>query len=494
MQYGPNEFARSSSAELPVEPHPRLASEGPHVAEPAPTVYSDSARSERKRALRREGLLRWCRCAACVFVPVLVVLVPGHKSLATVTLALAVATIWLIAIDLANSSMWFSPLALGTRVISTMGVLAAVPAVILVDGLFPADTTSSVELALATAMVAASAIAFWELASGKPKVRRVVIVGLEGGGAALADELQSDPALPFRCLGFVVEANGDGQASSNGHRPANALGTIAELSRIVRVHRPDLVVFAGGGRNEAMANLLNACPSNLRVLSLPDFYEHAFGRVPVEHVSATWFMSVLHLYRRPYPRLVRTLFDVVVAGFALLLTLPLLPLIALLVRWSGPGPILFRQTRVGEAGRPFEILKFRTMVEDAERPGEPIWAASGDKRVTRVGRHLRRTRLDELPQLWNVLRGDMSMVGPRPERPEFITPLEQAVPHWTRRNLVKPGITGWAQIRVGYTSDPVTALDKLSYDLYYIKHRTLLLDLAIVAKTGAILVSGSGAK
>ena len=479
-----------SSADLPIEAHPGLG--GNKSA--APTVYTESARSERKRASQRKGGLRRVRTATCVFVPVLTVLLPRDGSLATATLAFLFATVWLIAIELANSSMWFSPLALGTRVTSTMGVFAALPAIFLVDGLFPWATISLAHLAFTTAVVAASAIAFWDIANGKPNVRRVIVVGMRGGGFELMHELEANPSLPFRCLGLVVErSNGTDRSSSNGES-GNVLGTIADLANVLRIHRPDLVVLAGSERDDAMANLLDACPSDLRVLSLPDFYEHAFGRVPVEHVSPTWFMSVLHLYRRPYPRAVRRLFDVLVAGFALLLCLPLLPLIALLVRNSGPGPILFRQTRVGEGGRRFEILKFRTMVHDAEEPGQPIWATRGDKRVTRVGRHLRRTRLDELPQLWNVLRGDMSVVGPRPERPEFISPLEEAVPHWTRRNLVKPGITGWAQIRLGYTSDSVSARDKLSYDLYYLKHRSLLLDLAIAVKTSATLISGSGAK
>jgi lipopolysaccharide/colanic/teichoic acid biosynthesis glycosyltransferase len=155
--------------------------------------------------------------------------------------------------------------------------------------------------------------------------------------------------------------------------------------------------------------------------------------------------------------------------------------------------VLFRQQRVGEGGRLFEIFKFRTMVRDAEEPGRPVWAANGDARVTPVGRILRRSRIDELPQLWNVLRGEMSFVGPRPERPEFLTLLEETVPNWSRRHLVKPGITGWAQVRLGYTADAVTAADKLSYDFYYLKHQGLLLDLAIAAKTVGTIFSGAGA-
>jgi lipopolysaccharide/colanic/teichoic acid biosynthesis glycosyltransferase len=157
-------------------------------------------------------------------------------------------------------------------------------------------------------------------------------------------------------------------------------------------------------------------------------------------------------------------------------------LVAGLVRLSH-GPILYRQTRVGEGGRPFTICKFRTMRPDAEAPGEAAFAAENDPRVTRVGRVLRMLHLDELPQLWVVLKGDMSVVGPRPERPEFIPMLEDAVPFFTRRLLVKPGITGWAQLRRDYASDAEGAADKLSYDLWYIRHRNVIVDLAICAKT-----------
>jgi lipopolysaccharide/colanic/teichoic acid biosynthesis glycosyltransferase len=212
--------------------------------------------------------------------------------------------------------------------------------------------------------------------------------------------------------------------------------------------------------------------------------------VPLSHVTPAWFLGIIHLYRRPYSRITKRLFDLSIVAIIFVLTAPLWPVIALLVWSTSRGPILFRQVRLGEGGKPFAILKFRTMVDGAEEPGKPIWATKSDQRVTLIGRFLRRTRLDELPQLWNVLRGDMSVVGPRPERPEFLQLLEQGVPFWTRRNLVRPGITGWAQLRNGYTSDLNGASRKLSYDLYYLKHHSLMLDLAITVRTASAVVSG----
>ena len=493
MRYGRNDFARGSSAvDLFVEPQQRLESD---LLPPPTEEESSGPRFELTRGLQRDNLLRQFGRPLCVFVPVFVVLVPRGGSVPEFLLALVVAFVWLIAITLANSSAWFSPLALGTRVTSALGVAAGVPVIILVEDLFPGNEISSVELALSTAGVAASAILLWEVATGEPKVRRVLIVGAGGGGHELARQLGSISSSSFVCLGLVEDESSENGDSIEDETDAPAvLGPLSEMTEILRRHQPHLVVFAGNRRDDTMSKLLDACPADFKVLSLPDFYEHAFGFVPIDHLSPMWFMSVLHLYRRPYPRTVKKAFDLIVATTILVVCLPLLLAIALLVRASGPGPIIYRQQRVGEAGQPFEILKFRTMIQDAEQPGLAIWATPNDTRVTRIGRQLRRTRLDELPQLWNVLRGEMSVVGPRPERPEFISSLEQVVPHWTRRNLVKPGITGWAQVRVGYTSDSVSAIDKLSYDLYYLKHQSLLLDLAIAAKTGAILFSGSGSR
>jgi lipopolysaccharide/colanic/teichoic acid biosynthesis glycosyltransferase len=202
-------------------------------------------------------------------------------------------------------------------------------------------------------------------------------------------------------------------------------------------------------------------------------------------------MSMLHLRQKPYTRVAKRAFDLIVSSFGLLLAAPLFPLLVALVRTT-PGPVIYRQTRVGEGGRHFMMFKLRTMRVDAEEEGSPQFAQERDSRVTWFGRVLRQTHLDELPQLWNVFKGEMSVVGPRPERPEFVEMLEETVPFWTRRLLVKPGITGWAQLRCGYAFDPASAADKLSYDLWYLRNRDLVVDLAICAKTVSTLLFRTG--
>jgi exopolysaccharide biosynthesis polyprenyl glycosylphosphotransferase len=266
---------------------------------------------------------------------------------------------------------------------------------------------------------------------------------------------------------------------------------VTHLRAALESVKPDLVVVAADrGRPEIFKVLAHAAALGFRVVGLPEFYEHAFGRVPIRGMTDAWFMSLLHLYQRPYSKFAKRGFDLVVAGLGLLLTAPLFPLLAGLIRLGG-GPVFYRQTRLGEHGKPFTILKFRSMRTDAEQWGA-VWAEEADPRITKLGRVLRRTRLDELPQLINVIRGDMSIVGPRPERPEFLEMLEDGVPFWTRRHLLRPGITGWAQLRSGYASDSQATEEKLSHDLWYLRHQSLIVDLVICGRTIPALFLGAG--
>jgi exopolysaccharide biosynthesis polyprenyl glycosylphosphotransferase len=184
----------------------------------------------------------------------------------------------------------------------------------------------------------------------------------------------------------------------------------------------------------------------------------------------------------------------VLAALLLVLAAPIMLAVWVAIRLESRGPAIFRQERLGRNGRPFVLLKFRSMALDAEQATGPVWAAQDDPRVTRVGRFIRKTRLDELPQLWNVLRGDMSFIGPRPERPHFIQALQEVVPYYAQRLSVPPGLTGWAQVRYPYGASVEDALEKLQYDLYYIKNMSLFLDLMIVLGTAQVVLFGRGAR
>ena len=218
------------------------------------------------------------------------------------------------------------------------------------------------------------------------------------------------------------------------------------------------------------------------------------GQLNVDAIAPDWQVTAMQSgSRAAVVAVTRRMLDVAISLAALVVLMPVLVLIAVLVRVDSPGPALYRQQRVGLAGRPFTLLKFRSMRLDAEAAG-PCWAAERDPRVTRLGRWLRRTRLDELPQLLCVLNGAMSLVGPRPERPHFVDELTQAIPHFGLRTLVKPGITGWAQVNYPYGASVADARHKLAYDLFYIQHRSLLLDLSITFATLNVMLQGEGAR
>ena len=270
--------------------------------------------------------------------------------------------------------------------------------------------------------------------------------------------------------------------------PAPSPAALSGLAAVVEAQRPDYIVLADEQScSDAVERLLDMTDRRFRVAGLTSFFEHAFGCVPLPHVTPMWFLGLLHVRQRMRSRPLKRLFDICVAGFGLICAAPVMLVLAVLVKRT-PGPALYRQTRVGEAGRLFTIYKLRSMAVTAEQPGMPVYAQANDPRVTGVGRFMRRTHLDELPQLWNVLRGDMSLVGPRPERPEWVRELEQDVPYWSRRLLVRPGMTGWAQVRCGYASDCASSAEKLSYDFWYMRHSNFAVDLAVCVRTLVLVV------
>ena len=243
-----------------------------------------------------------------------------------------------------------------------------------------------------------------------------------------------------------------------------------------------------------LRELLDCRLSGVRVTDLARFFERVHGKVPIELLKVSWLIYG-DGYRQGWWRTaVKRGFDVVIALLLLLVTLPILLMFSLLIVLDSRGPVIYRQARVGRGGKVFTVLKFRSMASDAEKGGNPEWAKENDHRVTRIGRLMRRTRIDELPQLLNVLRGEMSFVGPRPERPEFVEMLTQQIPFYAVRHSVKPGISGWAQVRYSYGASVEQAVRKLEYDLYYVKNHTLLLDLLILIETGRVVLLGEGAR
>ena len=239
--------------------------------------------------------------------------------------------------------------------------------------------------------------------------------------------------------------------------------------------------------------LLECRLAGVQVTDLPRFFERVHGRVPIDSLKVSWLIYG-HGFRQTWlRRVVKRAFDIVVAAVLLPIALPFMAVITFLISLDG-APIIYRQERVGCRGKGFTLLKFRSMTKDAERDGQASWASINDPRVTAIGRFLRRTRVDELPQLINVLRGEMSFVGPRPERPTFVAMLTEQIPFYAVRHSVKPGLTGWAQVRYTYGANVEESIKKLEYDLYYVKNHTLLLDMLILVKTVRVVLLGEGAR
>ena len=325
--------------------------------------------------------------------------------------------------------------------------------------------------------------------------RRILIVGAGWSGETLLEAIRSAAPHEFEVAGF---ADDDPRRRGEPVGPEPGVRVVADRTDLVAVARQlgvgELVLAVTHDvHGDLFRALMEASEQGLAITPMPVMYEAITGRVPVEHIGDHWAVALPlepHEAHGLYP-LVRRAFDLAFAAVGLVLLALLLPIAGLLIRLAGPGPIFYRQVRVGRGGRQFMLYKLRTMVEDAEPEG-PVWAARHDPRVTPVGRWLRRTRLDELPQVVNVLRGEMSVVGPRPERPEFVAALATRIPFYRARHAVRPGLTGWATVQQGYASSAEDALMKLQYDLYYIKHRSLWLDAYILVRTVAAVLRLGG--
>jgi sugar transferase (PEP-CTERM system associated) len=320
----------------------------------------------------------------------------------------------------------------------------------------------------------------------------VLIVGTGQASRLVAREVLAQRDFPYHIVGFIDEdARRVGQSLVN----PRIVGTHADIERLVSAHGVSRIIVGLHDRRGKLpvAELLRAKLRGVQVEDINTVFERLTGKLLVEDLRPSWLIFSDGFRASRLTRLTKRTFDMVFAAVGLIVGAPLMLLTALGVWLESGSPVLYRQERVGQHGRPFTLLKFRSMRKDAEQ-GTPIWARDGDARVTQVGRFIRTTRLDELPQLWNVLQGEMSFVGPRPERPFFVAQLATQISFYEQRHTVKPGITGWAQVKYRYGASIEDALEKLQYDLYYIKHLSLPLDLTILFDTVKVVLFGKGAR
>jgi len=351
-----------------------------------------------------------------------------------------------------------------------------------------------ITLALGYVTVAAWRVLFLSVVDADLFKRRVIVLGAGERAAEMVRKMRrKTDQRGFKILGYVpVGADPISVPRASLLQPDGALCKWA-----AGLDLDEIVVAPDDRRGTLHVEALLECKQRgLAVTELAEFIERVAGTITMDLTNPSWLVFSDGFNVSPLRRTIKRAFDIAFALLILTLTWPLMLLTALAIRLeSGHGvPILYRQERVGENGRSFAMIKYRSMRTDAERDGVARWAARNDDRVTRVGRFIRKVRLDELPQLWNVLRGDMSIIGPRPERPQFVQDLNARIHYYALRHCVKPGLTGWAQLRYSYGSSVEDAREKLKFDLFYVKNHNFVFDLAILVQTVEVILFGRGAR
>jgi sugar transferase (PEP-CTERM system associated) len=416
----------------------------------------------------------------------------GSMQLAAILLLYSSA---FFVFDLYNTARSFRSAQTVVRLVVAV-TLAGVFSVLLFY-LVPRWHLSPTHLGIQNTVVALLVMA-WRLIFGKlfqVKTKKVGALVLGAGETGLAIyRLLTAPFSPYEVKGFL-----DDDPAKVGRvvgSPA-VVGTLDQLGEVAAQMglRTAILALPRNRPFHLTRKILEARLHGMEILEMPAVYEKITGRMPVQHIEDQWllFSEGFSLLSKEYVRKLKRIMDILVSGFLLIVTAPVMALTALAIRLESAGPIFYHQDRVGEGGDPFTLLKFRSMRRDAEEQG-PKWAQKRDPRITRVGRLIRPFHIDELPQIWNVFKGDMSLVGPRPERPEFVRELEQRIPYYCVRHAVPPGITGWAQVNYPYGASEEDAMRKLEYDLYYLKNMSLLLDLKILLRTIGVVLMSEGSR
>jgi len=321
---------------------------------------------------------------------------------------------------------------------------------------------------------------------------RLLFLGATPVAERLISELETNNP-GYEILGYVDDRPAHEIALINGFR---ILGKTDQLKEIVATTQAGTIVVALAERRGTfpMQAILDCKLRGMRIEDWPTFYEKLTGKIVVQNLRPSWLVFSEGFNRTRVTRLLKRAWDLALSILFLLLGWPLFLIVSLAIKLNSPGPVFFRQERVGERGRIFGLLKFRTMMDYAEAHTGPVWTTQEDPRITRVGRLLRKTRLDEFPQILNVLKGEMSFIGPRPERPHFVAQLQDMIPYYAQRHTIKPGITGWAQVRYRYGATIEDAEEKLQYDLYYVKNMSIFLDMLILLSSIHVVLFGKGAR
>ncbi len=317
---------------------------------------------------------------------------------------------------------------------------------------------------------------------GLPK-KKVLILGAGRTGSFLVSEIRERHSL-YTPVGFIDD---DPELQGRKIEEIPVLSDSETICDIARENNASTIIVSTrhGLKENALRNLMKCKSKGMIIRDTPSVFKEISGKIPILHVDDSWFVfgPSFQLVSHPWTRLFQRAFDIVLSSVGLILASPLMLLAVALIKLDSPGPIIFQQERVGLNEKPYTLYKFRTMRPDAEKDTGPVWAKANDDRVTKVGRFLRRSRIDEIPQLWNVLIGEMSFIGPRPERAKFVEELKRKIPYYPLRFLVKPGLSGWAQVNYKYGASEDDALEKLQYELYYLQEMSIFLNILIILRT-----------
>ena len=324
------------------------------------------------------------------------------------------------------------------------------------------------------------------------RVPRVLIVGTGPDAAMVARDFRESKTMQRNVIGYVATPQDSSGALAGNARVFDGSSSILDLAVNHGIDEIVVAVRDQRGGNVPMDQLLACRIRGIPVLDLAGCFERARAEVPLDSLKASWLVYGKGFEQGKVRHVVKRLVDIAGAGILLILAAPVMAFAAIAVHLTSPGPILYRQERVGFGGKIFMCLKFRSMRNDAEKDGVARWASKNDARVTPFGAIMRKTRIDELPQLFSVLRGEMSMIGPRPERPSFVAELRKQIPFYDLRHSIKPGLTGWAQVRSGYSATLEDARRKHQFDLYYVKNNSLMLDLLVLIETVSVVLFREG--
>jgi len=377
-----------------------------------------------------------------------------------------------------------------------LGMMFGLPLAYAIFSLLPANSSHRDVITFA-AMSAVAAVMIHRVyaahTTAQSRLRtRILIFGSGAAAKSVGSTLRAaDPHAQI--VGYLAGPNEEHPEVSRAEL-IDGRGSLTETARSMNVDEIVVALSERRGGSMPLRQLLDCKLYGIRVVDIATYFEKTLAQIKISHVNAGWLVFGDGFNQGVFRTVVKRIFDIAFSSVILVLATPIMAITAIMIKLESHGDVLYRQERVGLNGSIFNVVKFRSMRSDAEKDGQPRWATRNDDRVTRIGRFIRKVRIDELPQLLNVLRGEMSLVGPRPERQFFVDDLVNKIPYFAVRHSVKPGVTGWAQVRYEYGSTIEDSVEKLQYDLYYVKNHTLFLDLLILLETVAVVLTGKGAR